>query len=101
GVTVLSDVLAAKRLELLCELLPNATVIAFLESPLSPYAKSSEIQVRNAAKALHRQLSILEASSEADLDKVAADLKRLKPHALLVADNAFFNTHRARVIALA
>jgi putative tryptophan/tyrosine transport system substrate-binding protein len=100
GVTSLGVELGPKRLELLHELLPAATVIAFLVNPTN---RTSEIQVRDmeaAARALGPKLHILHASTEHEIDAAFATLTQVRASALAVAPEAFFNSQSERLAAL-
>ena len=71
--------LQPKRLELLHELLPTASVMALLVNPSDrALAQSQAREVLSAAHERGMELHILNASSERDFDGVFADLKRLR-----------------------
>ena len=75
GVTILDVELGPKRLELLHELVPAATVVAALVNPTDP--KRAEIisnALRAAASTLGLQLHILHANNDRDFDPVFANL---------------------------
>jgi putative tryptophan/tyrosine transport system substrate-binding protein len=102
GVTFYSSLLAGKRLELIRELLPSATVIGMLVNPQN--GLSSELaasDVDQASGALKQQLHIVQASSENDLAAAFAKLADLNAAALLVTVDPFFDSHPARLVALA
>jgi putative ABC transport system substrate-binding protein len=89
--------LMPKRFELLSELLPQARVIAFLVNPnFNPIA-----DVQEAARTKGIQLPILKAAAEGDIDAAFDSLVELHADALLVSAEAFFNSHRDRLVALA
>ena len=91
--------LAAKRLELLRELLPNGATIGMLVNPASHHFEMRDIQ--DAARILGRQIHILTASSDADFDGVFATLVKQQVGALIVAADAYFSGRRGRIVALA
>jgi putative ABC transport system substrate-binding protein len=68
GATLLSRVLAAKQLELLHELVPQAAMIGFLVNPSDANAGASIRDIRAAADALGLTLIVFEARSEAEID---------------------------------
>src|SRR5450432_299884 len=68
GFSILFTQLTAKRLELLCELIPQARTIALLVNPKSPTATLSIRGAQEAANAKGVQLSILNASTESEID---------------------------------
>jgi ABC-type uncharacterized transport system substrate-binding protein len=67
GVTFLSATLRTKQLELLHELVPNASVIGMLVNPKIPTSKDHIREQQAAASVLGLSLKIVEASSERDL----------------------------------
>ena len=99
GVFVLTNALEAKRLGLLHEMIPSAT-IALLVNPQTPGAETQLSEAQSAAHTLSRQTIVLKASSEHDLDRAFATLAELPAKALLVAADPFFNTRREKLIAL-
>jgi putative tryptophan/tyrosine transport system substrate-binding protein len=101
GATNLHVELGPKRLDLLHELVPRATVIAHLINPTSPALAevlSKELQV--AARAIGLQLRTLHASTERDFDKVFASLVEMRADALVIGADAYFNTRSAQLGAL-
>ena len=78
GVSLLNADLVAKRLELLHELAPTATVAAVLVNPTAPLAETQSRQAQVAAGTLGLQLHVLHASTERDFDTVFATLLKLK-----------------------
>jgi len=101
GVSILTAELVPKRLELLCEVVPNAVVIAFLVNPARPTVKSETRDVQMAARALGREIAVLNANTERDFDPAFAALVQRHSGALLVAPDNFFNTRRDQIVALA
>jgi putative ABC transport system substrate-binding protein len=101
GVSFVTAELAAKRLELLHQLVPNATVIATL---MNPGTANPEVRVRNvqeAARAFGLQLQVVKARTEAEIDAAFATLTQLRAGALLVDSDPYFNGRREQVVALA
>ena len=91
GVTNINTELVSKRLELLRELVPKATVVALLVNPTSPEiteAVSKELQ--STTRTLGLQLHILNASNDRDFDTVFTTLAQLRVGALVIAPDAFF-----------
>ena len=87
-----------KRVELLCELVPQAAAIALL---VNPNNEASELLVRTAEEATHVKgvrLVVLKASSE---DEIEVAFAQLHADALLVGGDAFFNTRPKQFAALA
>jgi putative ABC transport system substrate-binding protein len=101
GFTSLGTGLAAKRLELLHELVPTASPIAVLVNPTSPLTDGEMREVRAAAGILGVRLLILNATLESDLETAFATLAQEHAGALLVSEDALFSNHFDRLIALA
>jgi putative ABC transport system substrate-binding protein len=101
GVTILSGALTAKRLELLHELVPGASVVAFLVNPASPEAETQLTDARAAARTIGQDILVMNAGGEHDLEAVFATLRPHRVGAVLVANDATFVTHRKQLVALA
>jgi putative ABC transport system substrate-binding protein len=71
GVTFITAELASKRLELLCDLVPQVTTVAFLSDPQGP---TNEGLTLAAARALGRQVIVLKARSDGNFEDVARAL---------------------------
>jgi putative tryptophan/tyrosine transport system substrate-binding protein len=89
GVTGLSVELVPKRLELLHEMAPRATVVALLVNPTNPNAAIQTRQVHAAARTLGLEFHVLNASNERDFDAVFARVAGLQAGALVGADGLF------------
>jgi len=102
GVTTLNVQTAAKRLELVHELLPKATVVAVLVNPANPIvAETSERDVLAATRALGLELHVLRARTGGEIDTAFATLGRLEANALLIDADALFISHSKQLAALA
>jgi putative tryptophan/tyrosine transport system substrate-binding protein len=101
GTTFYSAGLAAKRLELLHELVPNARVIAVLVQSGSVLAEEQETGLEKAADALGLRLLVLPVSGERDLEPTFAKLAAERAGALVVTAAAFFTSQREKIVALA
>jgi putative ABC transport system substrate-binding protein len=93
--------LGPKRLELLHELVPRATVIAYLVNPTNPVTESDTKNIHTAADALGQQIRMLTASSERDLDAAFATFIEQRSGALLVNNDAFFSSRANQIVTLA
>jgi putative ABC transport system substrate-binding protein len=100
GVTILSGALTAKRLELLRELRPQASVACFV-NPSSPESETQLTDIREAARTTGKELRLLNVSNDGDLDAAFATLIREQIGGLLVANDAFFVGRREQIVALA
>jgi putative tryptophan/tyrosine transport system substrate-binding protein len=101
GVTFLSNTLRTKQLELLHELVPNASVIGMLVNPKIPASKDHIGELRAAAGTLGLSLQIVEASGEHDLAPAFASLAANRASALYVDGDSLFTGLRAPIVALA
>jgi putative ABC transport system substrate-binding protein len=102
GFTVFFVELTAKRLELLCELVPQARVIALLVNPNGPEDTGPTIRdAQAAARAKGVQLPMLKAGTESEIDAAFASLVNLHADALLIGDDPFFGSRSEQLVALA
>jgi putative ABC transport system substrate-binding protein len=102
GVTNLNIELGPKRLELLHELMPTATMIALLVNPSSPALAELFVRaLQPAARALGLELHVLHATTEGDFDSVFATLVQLRAAALVITPDVFFNARIEQLAALA
>ena len=101
GINFLSAELAAKRLELLRELVPAATRLAGLVNPAGPAAERALRDVEPAARAMGLQIQVHNASSSLEINAVFASLARERPDALFVASDPLFSSRRAQLVNLA
>ena len=93
GGTFLSIEVGPKRLELLHELVPMATVVGLLVNPTNPnLAEPTTKNLRAAAHTLGLQLHILNASTDRDFDTVFATLIQLQLGALVIGADPFFSS---------
>ena len=101
GVTFFINSLGAKRLELLRELIPNATVIGVVINPRNPTSESQTRDVQAAARTLGVELLILNASSERDIEAAFASAVQQRANAIMVGADAFFLSRRDQLVGLA
>jgi putative tryptophan/tyrosine transport system substrate-binding protein len=101
GVTFFSDVLDAKRLELLHELVPNVGLVALLVNPNNTRVEAQLRDTQEAAARLGVRLIVLNARNEPEIDTSFAILVREGAGALLVASDAFFYSRQNQLVALA
>jgi putative tryptophan/tyrosine transport system substrate-binding protein len=101
-VTSLNLEVGPKRLELLRELVPTATIVAVLVNPTNPsIAENISRDLLVAARALGLQTHVLRASSASEIDMAFVTVVQQRAGALLVANDAFFNSRRDQFVALA
>jgi putative tryptophan/tyrosine transport system substrate-binding protein len=101
GLSNFNTSLTAKRLELLHEIVPRASTIAVLVNPQSPATQTIDAEAEAAAKSLGLQVDVLAASSEGEIDAAFATIVQRGVGALLVAGDAYFNSRRTQLTALA
>ncbi len=101
GVSFLTVELMPKRLELLSELVPQAKVVTLLVNPNSAGAERATREVQEAARVKGLRLYILKASTESEIDAAFTALAQLQAGALVVGADAFFNSRREQLVALA
>jgi putative ABC transport system substrate-binding protein len=100
GINLVSAELAAKRLELLRELVPGADRVAVLINPTSPYAETTSRDAQTAGLTMGLQLQITNASTSREIDTAFADFVRDKPDAVFVGNDPFFTSRRVQLATL-
>ena len=101
GICFLSNVLLAKQLELLHELVPRGPAVAVLVNPNNANAESDTKDVQSAADALRQKLLIVKASTERDFETAFAIMTKQQVAALLVGGDPLFTSQRNQLVALA
>lgn len=101
GVTRFNLELAPKRLQLLHELVPAATVAALLVNPSNPNAETLARDLREAARTLGLQLHVLHAGAESEFSAVFEALIQLQAGGLVIGPDPFFNSRTEKLAALA
>ena len=101
GVHMLTGDLNAKRLGLLHEMVPRAATIAALINPANARTGAIEAEVRTAAAALGIVPWIVHASTEREFDAAFASAVGQRAGAIVVCNDAYFNSRRAVLVALA
>ena len=99
GVTQLNIEVSQKRLELLHELVPKATIIGYLVNPGDPNVETADVE--QAARKFGLELHVLKASTERDLDAVFASLIQLQAGGLVIGSSAFFVARQEQLAELA
>jgi len=101
GASFVATELETKRLEILHDVVPTAAVIGVLINPTNPAAESRSKDLEVAARTLERNIHIVSASNESDLETAFATSIQQKAGALLVSTDSFFTSQRDRLVALA
>jgi putative ABC transport system substrate-binding protein len=100
GIASLVDEVGPKRLELLHDLLPNASTVALLINPRNP---SAAVQIRDAqaaASAFGQEIHILNASTESEIDTALATFGQMRAAALIFVNDALFNSRLDQLAAI-
>ncbi len=101
GISFLLNATVAKRVELLRELVPAATVIGFLVDPSFPTAGLAISEAESAAAAYRFQLLIVKASSKSEIEAAFSSLVQQRAGALAINANEFFTAQTEQLVALA
>ena len=100
GVTIFGSELVAKQLELLREVLPNATRVAVLANPKNPVYSQEVLQsAQAAARPLGLDLIVVNATTEAEIETAFATAVQQRAAALFFED-AYFASRREQIAAL-
>jgi len=93
--------LEPKKFGLLRELRPNATTIAVLVNPNSPFAQTQISDIKAAAGTVGQEIDILNAGTVPDIDAAFARLAQMHVDAFLIATDRFFFIRTAQFVVLA
>jgi putative ABC transport system substrate-binding protein len=101
GVTFFINTLGAKRLELLRELVPSASLIGFLVNPRNPTTEFQSADVQTAARKLGANILIQNASNDRDIEAAFAAFIEQHVNAIMLGADAFFASRRDQLVGLA
>jgi putative ABC transport system substrate-binding protein len=102
GITSFGYALTAKRLQLLHELAPKSAAIAMLIDPNAAEFAPEELQAKEAAGALGRDILVVHAGTAPDLEAAFATISRARPGGLLVGGGAFLaRSQQQQLVAFA
>jgi putative ABC transport system substrate-binding protein len=101
GLTLLSTEIERKRLALLQELLPKASLIAVLINPDFPATENRRRDVLEAASRMGLKTIVVSASSESQFEPAFTTAVEQRADALMVFADPFFNSRRDQLAALA
>jgi putative tryptophan/tyrosine transport system substrate-binding protein len=101
GVVFTTTDLATKQLGLLHELAPKAAVIAVLGDPNQPELAVELREIEAAGRAIGRQILVVKAANERELNAAFATIVQARADALLVRGSPLFLTRRRQLVALA
>jgi putative tryptophan/tyrosine transport system substrate-binding protein len=102
GIGFFTTELAAKRLELLRELLPTAARVAVLVNPASAATTEATLrEVEPAARTMGVQIQVFNANTSLEIDAAFESMGRERPDALFVATTPFLNVRGVQLAQLA
>jgi putative ABC transport system substrate-binding protein len=101
GFTPMDTDLGGKRFGMLRELMPRGTRFAFLVDPASITADPYVREMKAAASTLGRQLDVLTASTNREIETAFASLMQRRTDALLVASQRLFGNRVVQLVSLA
>jgi ABC-type uncharacterized transport system substrate-binding protein len=102
GINFFASELAAKRLELLRDLVPAATRVAVLVNPAeATIAEATLRDVEAAARGMGLQIQVVNVSTSREINAAFATLAQERPDALFVGGGPFFTARRVQLAQLA
>src|SRR5262249_33368058 len=101
GVSLLTSPVEQKRVELLRDMMPHATIIGFLLNPNLPQSERQVSDVQDAARAMSLQVHILRASTDREIDSAFEAVGAHSIQALAVSADPFLDTRREKLLSLA
>jgi putative ABC transport system substrate-binding protein len=100
GISMLTQVLTAKRLGLLNVLAPDATIVALLVNPINPGTEQAIKDAQVAGRSSGRQIRVFQARTAGEIDAAFEAIVRERLGALLVHPDPFFTSSRAQITSL-
>jgi putative ABC transport system substrate-binding protein len=101
GISLIGSTLEAKRLELLHEMMPQASTIGVLINSKYPEAKAQTLEVEDAKNRLGVRLIVLNASTEQEITAAFDAFVEQKAGAVLACNDPFFGSYREQLASLA
>jgi putative tryptophan/tyrosine transport system substrate-binding protein len=101
GVTAFSEAMITKRVELVHELLPGASLIGILLDPDNANFEARTTDVQGAGQQLHQDIRIFHAATKEQLEPVFAAAAREGVRAMVIQDDPLFNSAEKEFVALA
>jgi putative tryptophan/tyrosine transport system substrate-binding protein len=101
GVTIIGAEMGPKRLELTHQLVPNASAVAVLINPKYSPGLAEARDMEAAAQSLGLQITVLDASSESEIDSAFAVLAQHKTDPLIINTDPFLLGQRQQIVQLA
>jgi putative tryptophan/tyrosine transport system substrate-binding protein len=101
GMSLFASDLWAKNVQLLKELVPGTSVVAYLVNPKSPMVAGYLQGAAQGARALGIDIRVLNASTEREIEEAFASLANLHADGLIVPNEPYLDSQRDRITALA
>jgi putative tryptophan/tyrosine transport system substrate-binding protein len=101
GVSLITFELLRKRIQLICEIVPKVSTIGLLVNSTNTTADFSRREAQEVARALDRQIVMINASRETEFEEAFASLVDRQAGALVISPDPFFNGHSEELGALA
>jgi putative ABC transport system substrate-binding protein len=101
GINILTNIMEPKRLGILHDLMPQASVVAALVNPSFPPARMQSRDIEEAARAIGIKAEVFGASTDGEIDAAFQSIAQQRIPALIVASDPFFDTRRGKLVALA
>ncbi len=98
--SLVSSELWAKDVQFLKQLVPAATVVAYLVNPTNPSVENYLTAAKAGANALGIDVRVFNASTEQDLDEVFVSLEKSGAGGLVVPNEPFLDSRRDKIVAL-
>jgi putative ABC transport system substrate-binding protein len=98
GLVAIASDLEGKRLELLTQIVPKLSSVAFLANPANPLHVTSEEHARTAARALHLKVVFYGVRAESEFDHAFQAMVGQRSGALVMLADRLFLHHRARIV---
>jgi putative tryptophan/tyrosine transport system substrate-binding protein len=100
GVTRYNVELGPKRLQLLHDLIPGATMVALLVNPSNPNTATLSTAMGEAARTLGIQVYVARAGLDSELDGAFEALEQRRLGAVVIGNDPFFNSRSERLATL-
>ena len=101
GITIFGPAAVTKRVQLMHQLVPQATTIAYLMNPNHPSGEIEMSAAHTAARSLRKEMLVFRARNEPELDAAFITMAQQQTGALVVASDPFFYSRRVELPSLA
>ena len=101
GLMTATSIVEAKKFGLLCEMVPNASLVAMIINPDYPPHTADAVEVQSAAQSVGRRLLVLKAGNPQAIDLAFATLVEQQAGALLVGGDPFLVGRSQQIVAMA